>query len=93
MIIEHFKNGDAGPVYKRFREQGRMMPDGLQYLGSWTTRDFERCFQLMKCDDPELLEEWIAHWRDLVNFEVIQVISSSEAVAAISQRLQGSDHI
>jgi hypothetical protein len=87
MVIEHFKNGDALPVYKRFREQGRMMPDGLQYLASWTTRDFERCFQLMECDDAELLEQWMAHWRDLVDFEVVQVISSAEAVAAISDRV------
>ena len=87
MVIEHFKNHDAVSVYRRFREQGRMMPEGLTYLESWTEESFARCFQLMECDDPRLLRQWAAHWEDLVDFEIVPVVSSKEALAAIAPRL------
>lgn len=79
MVIEHFKNRDAAPVYKRFREQGRMAPEGLKYIDSWVETNFDRCFQLMECDDAELFQEWLANWRDLVDFEVVEVITSQQA--------------
>lgn len=85
MIIENFKS-DPEPVYRRFREQGRLAPEGLRYVNSWVTSDFEKCFQVMECDDPRLLEEWMAQWRDLVDFEVIPVVTSAEAAAAIGLR-------
>ncbi len=87
MVIERFRNGDAAAVYRRFRDHGRMMPEGLKYIDSWIEDNFERCFQLMECDDRRLFEEWIANWEDLVDFEVIPVISSKEAMAAITPRL------
>lgn len=87
MVIERFKNHDAAPVYRRFREQGRMMPEGLQYVESWTEDDFGRCFQLMKCDDPRLFEQWVSRWEDLVDFEIVPVVTSEEAAAAIEPRL------
>ena len=83
MIVERFKDGDARPVFRRFREQGRLMPEGLRYVTSWVTRDFHGCFQVMECDDPKLLEQWMAAWRDLVDFEVLPVITSAEAPASI----------
>src|SRR5258706_11170788 len=83
MVIERFKNRDAGPVYQRFREQGRMLPEGLTYIDSWTETSFDRCFQLMECEDPGLFLEWISHWQDLVEFEIVPVLSSKEAVEAI----------
>ncbi|HEV2852017.1 MAG TPA: DUF3303 family protein [Thermoanaerobaculia bacterium] len=86
MIIEDFK-GDPVPVYRRFREQGRLAPDGLRYVASWVTPDLQSCYQVMECDDPALLRQWIDRWRDLVEFEVIPVVTSSEAAAAISPRL------
>ena len=79
MVIEHFKNRDAKPIYERFAEKGRMMPDGLKYVNSWVERGFDRCFQLMEADDAELFEAWMANWRDLVDFEVIPVMTSAEA--------------
>lgn len=82
MVIERFKNRDAAPVYKRHREQGRMMPDGLSYIDSWVEPDFARCFQLMECADPQLLQEWISNWEDLVEFEIVPVVTSKEAAAA-----------
>ncbi|MBA2286420.1 MAG: DUF3303 family protein [Ktedonobacteraceae bacterium] len=82
MVIERFKNRDAKAVYSRFKEQGRMMPDGLTYLGSWVEDNFDRCFQLMECDDPHLFEQWLVHWRDLGDFEIVPVVSSAEAAAA-----------
>ena len=83
MIIEHFADGDPQPMYRRFREQGRLAPDGLTYLGSWVTWDLTQCYQVMECDDPTLLDEWMGAWDDLLRFEVVEVISSAEASAAI----------
>ena len=83
MVIECFKQGQADAVYHRFREKGRMLPDGLIYLDSWVEENLQRCFQLMECDDPLLIEEWTNRWRDLVDFEVIQVIRSGEAATRV----------
>ena len=66
MVVERFRGGDAAPVYRRYRERGRMTPEGLRYVDSWVEADFGRCFQLMECDDPRLLQEWMARWSDLV---------------------------
>jgi hypothetical protein len=82
MIVEHFKDADA--VYRRFRERGRMAPEGLVYVSSWVDEKIERCFQLMETRDPKLLDEWMAKWSDLVEFEVYQVITSQEAVERIA---------
>jgi Domain of unknown function (DUF3303) len=87
MIIEHFKNGDPIPVYRRFRDQGRMAPEGLKYVSSWVDEKLERCFQLMDAEDRKQLDEWFANWSDIVDFEVYPVISSEEAVAKVSPRL------
>lgn len=87
MVIEHFKNGDAVPVYRRFRDHGRLAPDGLQYVSSWIDTDLGHCFQLMETEDRALLDRWIESWDDLVEFEVYPVISSSEAVKAIEPNL------
>ena len=87
MIIETFKNGDAASVYRRFRERGRMAPDGLAYVASWVTSDMTRCYQVMECDDRDLLERWMARWRDLIDFEVIPVLTSAQAVEVIAPRL------
>ena len=87
MVIERFRGGDPLPVYRRFRERGRLMPDGLQYVSSWVTEDFSRCFQVMECEDPRLLQEWMDQWKDLMEFEVIRVMTSAEAVAAVTSKL------
>lgn len=84
MIIEHFRNGDAAPVYARFRERGRLAPERLRYVSSWVTEDMRRCYQVMECDDRALLDEWISAWSDLVEFEVIPVITSAEAAAIMA---------
>ena len=85
MVIERFKNRDASSVYRRFRERGRMAPEGLKYIDSWVETNFDRCFQLMECDDRELFQEWIANWNDLVDFEVVEVITSQQASAQMAQ--------
>jgi hypothetical protein len=86
MILEHFK-GNAVPVYRRFRDQGRLAPAGLKYVDSWVSADLERCYQVMECDDPALLQQWMDRWKDIVDFEIIPVMRSSEAAAAIAPRL------
>lgn len=87
LIIEHFKNNDPVPVYRRFREQGRLAPQGLQYVSSWVDEKLERCFQLMETEDRHLLDEWILNWNDLVEFEVYPVISSNEAAERVARLL------
>jgi len=87
LVVEHFRGGDALPVYRRFRDRGRLAPDGLKYVSSWVTQDLRRCFQIMECDDPSLLEQWMAHWKDLTEFEVIPVMTSAEAAATVAPRL------
>jgi len=87
MIVESYRGGDPVPVYRRFRDRGRLAPEGLRYLSSWVSADFERCYQLMECDDRELLDRWTAQWSDLVDFEVVPVVTSAQAVAAIAPRL------
>lgn len=77
IIVETFK--DAPAVYRRFRQKGRLAPDGLNYINSWVTPDVTRCYQVMECGDRRLLDEWLANWRDIVDFEVVPVITSSEA--------------
>ena len=80
MIIETFIEG-AAPVYARFRERGRMAPEGLSYIGSWVTPDGRQCYQVMECDERRLLDEWMSAWEDIVGFELIPVVTSAEAAA------------
>jgi hypothetical protein len=87
MIVEHFKNNDATPIYRRFRDRGRMNPDGLRYISSYIDENLTRCYQLMETDDRTLLDDWIAKWSDLVDFEVHPVITSAEAAQRIAPRL------
>jgi hypothetical protein len=87
MVIEHFRNGDPAPVYRRFREQGRLAPEGLRYVASWVTGDLQHCYQVMETDDPALLREWTSRWEDLVEFEVVPVITSADAAAAVAPHL------
>jgi hypothetical protein len=86
MVIERFKNQDATPVYDRFRDQGRMTPEGLEYVSSWVDTKLERCFQIMETSDPRLMAEWTAHWSDIVDFEVVPVMSSADAVQVMQSK-------
>jgi hypothetical protein len=89
MVIERFGGRErAAAVYRRFRERGRMMPEGLKYVGSWVEPEFGRCFQLMECEDPGLLQEWAGHWEDLVEFEFAPVVASEAAAEAVSALLR-----
>ena len=90
LIIEHYKDGDAVRVYRRFRERGRMAPAGLAYGGSWVTEDLCHCYQIMECADRALLDRWMDAWRDIVDFEVVPVLTSTEAQRVIASRLRSS---
>lgn len=87
MVIENFRNGDAGPVYRRLAERGRLLPVGLTHKESWVDADLGRCFQLMKCEDAALIDCWTAAWSDLIDFEIVPVISSAAAAEAISPQI------
>ena len=87
IVIETFRNADPVPVYRRFRDKGRLMPEGIEYLGSWVTHDLRRCFQVMECADRGLLDQWMANWQDITEFEVIPVMNSADAAAAVAPRL------
>ena len=84
MVIEHFRNQDAKAVYQRFRERGRLMPDGLTFVDSWVAADLARCFQIMECNDVTLLQRWAAEWSDLIEFEIVPVVTGKETAAALS---------
>jgi Protein of unknown function (DUF3303) len=83
MVIETFRGGDPGPVYRRFRERGRLAPDGLRYVASWVSDDLRTCWQVMECDDRALLDAWIAQWEDVVAFDVTPVVTSAEAAQRV----------
>ena len=87
MIIEHFKNNDPAPIYRRFRDKGRMNPEGLLYISSWIDESLTRCYQLMGTSDRTLLDNWIANWSDLIDFEIHPVVPSAEAAQKIVPRL------
>jgi hypothetical protein len=84
MVIEHFRDQDAKAVYARFREKGRLMPEGVGFVASWVTADLGRCFQVMECDDVTLLQRWVAEWTDLVRFEIVPVTPGKDTAAALS---------
>ena len=87
MVVENFRNGDALPVYRRFRDHGRLAPEGLSYISSWVTESLDRCYQVMETENRALLDQWIANWNDVVDFEVHPVIISMEAAEKIAPHL------
>ena len=88
MVIEHFRDQDAKAVYARFREKGRLMPEGISFVASWVTADLGRCFQVMECEDVTLLQRWVAEWADLVAFEILPVTAGKETAAALTPVLR-----
>ncbi|MBL8710363.1 MAG: DUF3303 family protein [Rhodospirillaceae bacterium] len=90
MVIERFQDNDMIPVYRRVRDSGRALPDGLRYVESWVEPSFARCFQLMETDDPRLLQEWVLGWRGLgVTFEIVPVVTSAETRDVVAPFLDG----
>ena len=87
LVIERFRDADPLPVYRRFRDRGRLAPEGVRYHASWVTQDLARCFQVMECEDRALLELWMQAWQDLVDFEVLPVLTSAEAQARVAPLL------
>jgi hypothetical protein len=77
MVIEKFKDADPLPIYRHLRDRGRGLPEGLRYVDSWVEPGFQRCFQVMECDDITLRQAWVANWEDLTDFEIIPVVSGS----------------
>ena len=89
LVIERFRDRDPVPVYQRFRAKGRLMPEGLEYISSWITEDLSRCYQVMEAPDRGLLEQWMAQWSDLMDFEVLPVLSSAAVQARLAPQLDG----
>lgn len=88
MIIERFRDADMVPVYQRVREAGRMLPEGLDYIDSWVEPNFARCFQLMRCDDLRLIQQWVLGWRGAgVEFEIVPVVPSRDTAAVVAPLL------
>ena len=85
MIIEHYRGRNGKAVYERYEKKGRMLPDRLKYVSSWTEINFDRCFQLMETDDRTLFDEWISNWNDLVDFEIVPVMTATEAAGKASR--------
>jgi hypothetical protein len=90
MVIERFQDNDMVPVYRRVREGGRMLPDGLKFVESWVEPNFSRCFQLMECDDARLFQQWILQWRGCgVTFEIVPVVNSRDTREIVAPHLDG----
>jgi hypothetical protein len=91
MVIERFANNDMVPVYQRLRDQGRGLPEGLEYLDSWVEPNFARCFQLMRCEDPRRFQEWVLHWRGCgVSFEIVPVVPSMDTREIVAPYLDST---
>jgi len=91
MVIERFRDNDMLPVYRRLREAGRSLPDGLRYVDSWIEPSFGRCFQLMDCDDAAKLQEWVLQWRGCgVTFEIVPVVPSAVTREVVAPHLEKS---
>ncbi len=88
MVIEHFKDCDALPAYRRFRDRGRMMSEGLVCHDSWVAANCDRCFMIVECDDVTLLQVWAARWRDLVEIEFVPVVSGKDTAPAFAPLLE-----
>jgi hypothetical protein len=78
MVIEHFKPGSVAVIAERFQRRGRMLPEGVTYHASWVEPSGARCFQIMEAASPDLLQSWMSHWDDLIDFEIVPVQSSAE---------------
>ena len=87
MIVEQFRNADPLPIYRRFRDHGRLAPEGLRYIASWVDETLQRCFQIMETDDRRLLDQWMENWSDIADFQVFPVMSSKEAADKVAPRL------
>jgi hypothetical protein len=85
MVIEHFKEGAAPEIYRRFREEGRMMPEGLNYVSSWIDTDLKVCYQLMETEDPALFPRWTENWDDLMEFKIVPVRTSDETAVFVKK--------
>ena len=79
MIIEKFHSSKGKLIYQRFKEKGRMMPEGVEYINSWINEPVSICYQVMESDCLEKILEWISHWSDIADFEVVPVMTSEEA--------------
>jgi hypothetical protein len=92
MVIERFKNADPTPIGKRFKQKGRMLPEGVVYHSSWVDSVGSRCFQVMEAPQPELLNAWVSRWNDLIDFEIVPVLTSGEFWAE-RQPNSRADHV
>ncbi len=82
MIIENYKPGKTEEIYNRFKEKGRMIPEGVEFVDSWIEENLQKCYQVMRSESESGIYEWIDNWKDLVDFEVIPVMDSSQASEA-----------
>jgi hypothetical protein len=89
MVVERFPPGGAAAVYGRLEAEGRLAPDRLRYVDSWVRADLRGCFQLMECDDPLLLQEWVARWGELADFEIVPVTRSADTRALMGRLRAG----
>ena len=87
MVVEDFRNRDRKAIYRRFRDKGRMAPNGLQFVNSWMSADMSRCFQLMETDDVTLFQKWVAEWCDLGEYEIVPVVTGKETAEALREQL------
>jgi hypothetical protein len=87
MVIENVRNQDAKAVYRRLRDKGRVLPQGIGFISSHVSADLGRCFQLLEASEVALLQRWVVEWSDLAEFEIVPVVAGSETAAALAASL------
>lgn len=75
MVIGRFRHGDATEIGERFARSGRLLPEGLVYHASWVDAGGARCFQVKETADSRLLQTWASRWDDLIEFEIVPVLT------------------
>lgn len=78
MVIEQFRKGRIEDLELRFKQRGRMLPEGVVYHASWVDAGNLRCFQVMESPSIDLIKTWMSRWDDLVDFEIIPVVNSAD---------------
>jgi PAS domain S-box-containing protein len=88
MVVEHFK--DAAAVYQRLWERGRILPGGLDLVSAWFDENVDGSYRLLETGDHRLLDEWMANWSDLIDFEVHPVITAEEAGEKLAAKIHSA---
>lgn len=70
-------------VRPRFKETGAPPPPGVDMLGRWHNAAGNGGFFLVETDDPVALARWLQEWTDVIDFEVVPVVTDEQVSEVI----------